>query len=217
MPGWRWSPSCGRTSRPPTPTSPAVTRSSTWRTARRFRFEHGGRRRTGVGAGRRGPARVDAGRTAPGRSNELDRGISLVGPHRDDLELLLGGGPAKGYASHGESWSFALALRLGAFALLRSDGVDPVLVLDDVFAELDVTRRDRLAELIADADQVLITAAVPADVPAELGGVRLLVGPDGVIAGRVIPLRLHVLQGEYRTGQADIHCRTFSRAGGLGL
>ncbi len=114
------------------------------------------------------------------RSNELDRGISLVGPHRDDLDLLLGGGPAKGYASHGESWSFALALRLGAFALLRSDGVDPVLVLDDVFAELDVTRRGRLAALVADVDQVLITAAVPADVPAELGGVRLLVDPDGV-------------------------------------
>ena len=113
------------------------------------------------------------------RSRELDRGISLVGPHRDDLELLLAGGPAKGYASHGESWSFALALRLGAFALLRSDGVDPVLVLDDVFAELDVTRRNRLAALIADADQVLITAAVAADVPTELGGVRLMITPDG--------------------------------------
>ena len=117
------------------------------------------------------------------RSNELDRGISLIGPHRDDLDLLLGGGPAKGYASHGESWSFALALRLGAFALLRSDGVDPVLVLDDVFAELDVTRRERLAGLIADADQVLITAAVDADVPSVLGGQRLLVGPDGVTDG----------------------------------
>jgi len=115
------------------------------------------------------------------RSSELDRGISLVGPHRDELELLLGGGPAKGYASHGESWSFALALRLGSFALLRSDGVDPVLVLDDVFAELDVSRRERLADLVADADQVLITAAVPADVPAVLGGVRLLVGPDGIV------------------------------------
>jgi DNA replication and repair protein RecF len=114
------------------------------------------------------------------RGNELDRGISLIGPHRDDLELLLGGGPAKGYASHGESWSFALALRLGAFALLRSDGVDPVLVLDDVFAELDVTRRERLAGLIADADQVLITAAVPADVPTALGGTRLTVTPDGI-------------------------------------
>ena len=114
------------------------------------------------------------------RRNELDRGISLIGPHRDDLELLLGGGPAKGYASHGESWSYALALKLGAFALLRSDGVDPVLVLDDVFAELDVTRRDRLAELIADADQVLITAAVQADVPAALGGSRLLVTPGGI-------------------------------------
>ena len=117
------------------------------------------------------------------RRNELDRGISLIGPHRDDLELLLGDGPAKGYASHGESWSFALALKLGAFALLRSDGVDPVLVLDDVFAELDVTRRERLAELIADADQVLITAAVQADVPAALGGSRLLVSSEGIQPG----------------------------------
>jgi DNA replication and repair protein RecF len=115
------------------------------------------------------------------RRNELERGISLIGPHRDDLDLLLAGGPAKGYASHGESWSFALALRLGAFALLRSDGVDPVLVLDDVFAELDLTRRDRLAGLVADADQVLITAAVPADVPPSLSGTRLTVTTDGVV------------------------------------
>ncbi len=121
------------------------------------------------------------------RGNELDRGISLIGPHRDDLELLLAGGPAKGYASHGESWSFALSLRLGSFALLRSDGVDPVLVLDDVFAELDVTRRERLAALVADADQVLITAAVPADVPAALGGERLLVTAGGVTPDGVTP------------------------------
>ncbi len=124
------------------------------------------------------------------RTNELDRGISLIGPHRDELELLLAGGPAKGYASHGESWSFALSLRLGAFALLRSDGVDPVLVLDDVFAELDLTRRERLAALVADADQVLITAAVQADVPAALGGERLLVTPDGVRSDGVRPASL---------------------------
>jgi len=115
------------------------------------------------------------------RPRELERGISLVGPHRDDLELLLGGDPAKGYASHGESWSFALGLRLASFGLLRSDGVDPVLVLDDVFAELDVGRRGRLATLVADAEQVLITAAVDADVPGELGGVRLAVA-DGAVA-----------------------------------
>ena len=102
------------------------------------------------------------------RAAEIDRGVCLVGPHRDDLELRLGTEPAKGYASHGESWSFALALRLGAFALLRSDGVAPVLILDDVFAELDVTRRGRLAALVGDAEQVLITAAVPDDVPATL-------------------------------------------------
>lgn len=115
------------------------------------------------------------------RSRELERGISLVGPHRDDLDLLLRGDPAKGYASHGESWSFALALRLASFALLRSDGVDPVLVLDDVFAELDAGRRGRLAGLVADAEQVLITAAVGADVPTELGGVRFVVA-DGSVA-----------------------------------
>ena len=114
------------------------------------------------------------------RQSELDRGISLVGPHRDDLELVLGRGPAKGYASHGESWSFALALRLGSFALLRSDGVDPILVLDDVFAELDTTRRDRLAALVADAEQVVLTAAVHGDVPEALGGVRLSVTDDSV-------------------------------------
>ncbi len=117
------------------------------------------------------------------RPRELERGISLVGPHRDDLELLLRGDPAKGYASHGESWSFALALRLASFGLLRSDGVDPVLILDDVFAELDTGRRDRLAGLVADAEQVLITAAVDADVPPGLGGVRLAVA-DGTVTAQ---------------------------------
>ncbi len=106
------------------------------------------------------------------RGAELERGISLVGPHRDDLLLSLGTLPAKGYASHGESWSLALALRLGAYDLLRSDGGEPVLVLDDVFAELDVSRRDRLAQRIAGAEQVLITAAVAADVPEILSGAR---------------------------------------------
>lgn len=106
------------------------------------------------------------------RTAELERGVSLVGPHRDDLELTLGPSPAKGYASHGESWSFALALRLGSYELLRSDGTEPVLVLDDVFAELDVRRRDRLAEVAAAAEQVLVTAAVADDVPGRLDGVR---------------------------------------------
>ena len=103
------------------------------------------------------------------RVNEIERGISLVGPHRDDLVLTLGPLPAKGYASHGESWSLALGLRLAAYQLLRHDlGEDPVLILDDVFAELDSGRRERLATLIADCEQVLITAAVPDDVPAVL-------------------------------------------------
>jgi DNA replication and repair protein RecF len=116
------------------------------------------------------------------RASELDRGVCLVGPHRDELELFIGGLPARGYASHGESWSLALALRLASFALLREGREDPVLILDDVFAELDTGRRDRLAALIAGAEQVLITAAVPADVPVLLAaGARFDVSA-GVVA-----------------------------------
>lgn len=124
------------------------------------------------------------------RGKEIERGVNLVGPHRDDLVLTLGGLPAKGYASHGESWSFALALRLASFHLLThgsdagpgglagsvagwEEGSEPVLVLDDVFAELDARRRGRLAELVAGAEQVLITAAVAQDVPEQLSGARL--------------------------------------------
>ncbi len=122
------------------------------------------------------------------RKDELDRGISLVGPHRDELLLWLGHGtedqtsrlPVKGYASHGESWSFALALRLASYDLLRSDGDDPILILDDVFAELDTERRAHLADLVAGAEQVLVTAAVPEDVPAALHGVRYVVA-DGEV------------------------------------
>jgi DNA replication and repair protein RecF len=102
------------------------------------------------------------------RTDELDRGVTLVGPHRDDLVLSLGSMPAKGYASHGESWSLALALRLSAFDVLRQEGDDPVLILDDVFAELDDLRRERLAKVVAGTEQVLITAAVREDVPAAL-------------------------------------------------
>ena len=107
------------------------------------------------------------------RSDELDRGITLVGPHRDELAFTLNDLPARGYASHGESWSLALALRLGSYDLLCADGGEPVLILDDVFAELDADRRDRLAELVAPAEQVLITAAVVADVPELLAGARV--------------------------------------------
>ncbi|WP_101522948.1 DNA replication/repair protein RecF [Nocardioides houyundeii] len=121
------------------------------------------------------------------RRDELDRGISLVGPHRDELVLTLGNGdlrlPVKGYASHGESWSFALALKLASYDLLRNDGDDPILILDDVFAELDTGRRQQLAELVAGAEQVLVTAAVEADVPEALAGVRF-----------------HVADGEVRRG-----------------
>ena len=122
------------------------------------------------------------------RTDEIDRGVCLVGPHRDDLVLALGALPAKGYASHGESWSVALALRLASYDLLRNestgdlspDDAAPVLILDDVFAELDTGRRDRLAGVIAEAPQVLITAAVVEDVPAILAGARY-----DVMAGRV--------------------------------
>jgi DNA replication and repair protein RecF len=126
--------------------------------------------------------------------DELDRGVSLVGPHRDDLLLTLGAGaadpeapdrkshlPVKGYASHGESWSFALALRLASYDLLRADGDDPILILDDVFAELDSGRRDQLAALVSGAEQVLVTAAVGADVPDVLRGIRYRVAAGEVV------------------------------------
>ena len=121
------------------------------------------------------------------RKDELDRGLTLVGPHRDELALSLAPAgssgeklPVKGYASHGESWSFALALRLAAYDLLRADGDDPILVLDDVFAELDIDRRAQLADLVVGAEQVLVTAAVPADVPTALSGARFVVA-DGEV------------------------------------
>lgn len=104
------------------------------------------------------------------RQKEIDRGVTLVGPHRDDVELLLGTEPAKGFASHGESWSMALSLRLGSVELVRADGVEPVLMLDDVFAELDAKRREKLADVAAGAEQVLITAAVADDIPPQIGG-----------------------------------------------
>jgi DNA replication and repair protein RecF len=122
------------------------------------------------------------------QKDELDRGITLVGPHRDELLLWLGHGaadptgrlPVKGYASHGESWSFALALRLASYDLLRADGDDPILILDDVFAELDTERRAQLADLVSGAEQVLVTAAVPDDVPVALSGTRYVVAEGEV-------------------------------------
>jgi DNA replication and repair protein RecF len=117
------------------------------------------------------------------RQDELDRGLSLVGPHRDDLVCSLGDLPVKGYASHGEGWSFALAMRLASYELLRSTGDDPVLILDDVFAELDAGRRSQLADLVSGAEQVLVTAAVPEDIPDSLRGRRF-----DVAEGRVTPV-----------------------------
>lgn len=121
---------------------------------------------------------------ADSRPSEVERGLTLVGPHRDDLALTIdhGGGPlpAKGYASHGESWSFALAVKLASYELLRSDGIEPVLLLDDVFAELDSTRRAHLATVAAAAEQVIVTAAVEQDVPPQLGGKRYVVTKGAV-------------------------------------
>lgn len=118
------------------------------------------------------------------RRAELDRGLTLAGPHRDDLVLILNGLPARGYASHGESWSFALALKLASAALLRAESSsgDPVLILDDVFAELDEARRARLAGAVSGFEQVLITAAVLGDVPESLAS-RI----TRIEAGRIVP------------------------------
>ncbi len=136
------------------------------------------------------------------RSKEIERGVCLVGPHRDDLDIAIGELPAKGYASHGESWSCALALRLASYDLLTGDGDDgePVLILDDVFAELDAGRRDALAVRIAGASQVLITAAVGDDVPGALrehrGGNRILRVTPGHVEADAEPVGKTGLPGD---------------------
>jgi DNA replication and repair protein RecF len=121
---------------------------------------------------------------AVSRRKELERGISLVGPHRDELELILGTAPAKGYASHGETWSMCLSLRLASYYVMlddaRTGGSAPILILDDVFAELDVQRRRKLAAIVSGAEQVLVTAAVEDDIPVELAGRRVKVIPGGI-------------------------------------
>jgi DNA replication and repair protein RecF len=119
------------------------------------------------------------------RDAELERGMCLVGPHRDDLELRLGDQPAKGFASHGESWSIAVALRLAAYELLRADGGEPVLLLDDVFAELDAARRLALAAVAESAEQVLVTAAVLEDIPAGWDARRVRIDLQDGDTGRV--------------------------------
>jgi DNA replication and repair protein RecF len=144
--------------------------------------------RNGAGAADRPEPEPDAEKLAAwlrealvlARSEEIERGVCLVGPHRDELELRIGDLPARGYASHGESWSAALALRLAAFELLRENGDDPVLLLDDVFAELDSGRRERLAAVAAGAEQVIVTAAVAQDVPPVLAGARFDVAEGSV-------------------------------------
>lgn len=123
------------------------------------------------------------------RGKEIDRGVSLVGPHRDDIEIILGTDIAKGFASHGESWSLALSLRLGSVELARAEGIEPVIMLDDVFAELDAQRRTQLAEFTASAEQLLITAAVGDDIPTKIGGRRVGVEvvEDNGVRESVIP------------------------------
>ncbi|WP_129657116.1 DNA replication/repair protein RecF [Rothia halotolerans] len=129
---------------------------------------------------------------------EIERGMSLVGPHRDELTLMLGGIPARGYASHGETWSYALALRLGSWYVHRADaddapGASPILILDDVFAELDAVRRARLARIVTEAEQVLVTCAVEEDLPDELD-----------VARRVVRVRPgEAVAVEERTGARD--------------
>jgi len=124
------------------------------------------------------------------RDAELERGMCLVGPHRDELELRLGDQPAKGFASHGESWSFAIALRLAAYELLRADGSEPVLLLDDVFAELDEARRLALATVAEAAEQVLVTAAVVEDIPAGWDATRVRIDLRDDDSGRVSEVQL---------------------------
>jgi DNA replication and repair protein RecF len=124
------------------------------------------------------------------RDAELERGVCLVGPHRDDLELRLGEQPAKGFASQGESWSMALALRLAAYELLRADGSDPVLLLDDVFAELDTARREALAAAVSSAEQVLVTAAVVDDVPRDWDARRVTIALRDSDDGRVSAVQM---------------------------
>ncbi len=121
------------------------------------------------------------------RRDELDRGLTLVGPHRDDVLFELNGLPARGYASHGESWSFALAVQLASAAVLRAESTlgDPIIILDDVFAELDESRRERLAGAVADYEQVLITAAVFGDVPPQLAAHTVRIEAGTIVTDEV--------------------------------
>jgi DNA replication and repair protein RecF len=116
---------------------------------------------------------------------EQERGVSLIGPHRDDLHLQLGDFPAKGYASHGESWSMAISLRIGSYNLLKSEGAEPVLILDDIFAELDTARRQQLTSVTEMAEQTFITAAVESDLPAELLSTKFYVTPGQATKGEM--------------------------------
>jgi DNA replication and repair protein RecF len=168
--------------------APQVTTSLDYRASFDADGDHGGGSVIAAGGDSRAGGRHDVdvltaaltAAIAQERPHELERGISLVGPHRDEIVLGIGPLPARGYASHGESWSLALALQLAAYELLAAEGAEPILVLDDVFAELDGDRRDRLVRLVAGAEQVFVTAAVASDVPDVLAGSRFDVA-DGEV------------------------------------
>jgi DNA replication and repair protein RecF len=114
------------------------------------------------------------------RGAELERGVTLTGPHRDDLLLMLGEHQVKGYASHGEAWSIALALKLATYNLLKNDGLSPILILDDVFSELDEDRREKLSAIANSTEQTIITVAVESDLPKSISGERYLVKAGAV-------------------------------------
>lgn len=138
------------------------------------------------------------------RTREIERGLSLVGPHRDDVLLNLGTQPAKGFASHGETWSYAIALRLAEFNLLKAEDSDPILILDDVFAELDAKRREKLVALASQAEQVLITAAVDGDLPENLAPIhRYRVTVRDTEEGRISEIAAEELRVEGVEGSED--------------
>lgn len=98
---------------------------------------------------------------------EVARGTNLIGPQRDDLVFGLNGMQAREFASNGEMWTLALALRLALFeVIVQTKQVRPIVVLDDVFAQLDEGRRSQILAFAGDQDQVLITVAADGDIPS---------------------------------------------------
>jgi DNA replication and repair protein RecF len=118
---------------------------------------------------------------ARARSRDLERGVSTVGPHRDDVEVLLEGADARLFASQGEQRTLALSLRMAERDLVAADrGEAPILLLDDIFSELDEGRRGHLVEMVAASGQTIATATSGAGWPMAVS--RTLT----VEAGRVV-------------------------------